>query len=40
MGYTPERIVEELRNISIDDVHRAQSFAADYLADMRVIAAE
>ena len=40
MGFTPETIVEELRNISIEDVHRAQSFAADYLADMRVIAAE
>jgi uncharacterized protein (DUF433 family) len=40
MGYTPEKIVKELRDISIDDVRRAQSFAADYLADMRVIAAE
>ena len=40
MGFAPEAIVAELRSISIEDVHRAQSFAADYLADMRVIVAE
>ena len=39
-GMSAGQIVESYPHISVDDIHAAQAFAADYLAGERVLAAE
>jgi len=32
-GMTPDAIIEDHPRLALDDIHAAQAFAADYLAD-------
>jgi uncharacterized protein (DUF433 family) len=36
-GMTPEAILVDHPRLSIDDIHAAQAFAADYLADEDIV---
>jgi len=36
-GLTPEHIIEEHPHLKIEDIHAAQEFAADHLADEDII---
>ena len=36
-GTTPEDIVRDHPGLSVDDIHAAQAFAADYLSDEEVM---
>jgi uncharacterized protein (DUF433 family) len=36
-GLTPEQIIEEHPHLIIEDIHAAQQFAADHLADEEII---
>ena len=40
MGYTKAQVVEQYPSISEDDVLAAQTFAADYMSSIKVMAAE
>ena len=35
-GMTPEEIVAEHPHITVDDIHAAEAFAADYLAEEEI----
>jgi uncharacterized protein (DUF433 family) len=35
-GLTPGQVIEEHPHLTIDDIHAAQQFAADYLADEEI----
>lgn len=36
-GVTPEEIVEQHPRLELDDIHAAESFAADYMADEDIV---
>lgn len=35
-GMTPDQVVAEYPHLSVDDIHAAEAFAADYLADEEI----
>ncbi len=36
-GMSPEDIVRDHRHLSVEDIHAAQAYAADYLADEEIV---
>lgn len=36
-GMTPEEIVAEHPHLAVEDIHAAEAFAADYLADEEIV---